>query len=183
MASSAGTGLIDDQHRMGVSGIDGGTDLDEVRRLPGVGGVARVRLHASRRQSRSASPAGPTDRAVEECRRDSGLTAGTVMERVPYVAGRMVAGHPRARLGGLFWSASQMPGIILPHSSSARSGFPVTKPPFRILHKLRAGMVRPDQDRFGSEACDHVEVDETWVGGRTRGKGRGVQQASCRQRR
>ena len=43
---------------------------------------------------------------------------------------------------------------------------------FQILHKLRAAMVRPD--RIGGEGCDHVEVDETWVGGRTRGKGRGV---------
>src|SRR5215471_16426950 len=45
---------------------------------------------------------------------------------------------------------------------------------FQILHKLRAGMVRPDQDRIGGRPGEHVEVDETWVGGRTRGKGRGV---------
>ena len=45
---------------------------------------------------------------------------------------------------------------------------------FQVLHKLRAGMVRPDRDRIGGEVCDHVEVDETRVGGRTRGKGRGV---------
>lgn len=45
---------------------------------------------------------------------------------------------------------------------------------FQILHKLRAGMVRPDQDRIGGNTSEHVEVDETWVGGRTRGKGRGV---------
>ncbi len=50
---------------------------------------------------------------------------------------------------------------------------------FQILHKLRAGMVRPDQDRIGSEACDHVEVDETWVGGRTRGGPGRSPQASC----
>ena len=43
-----------------------------------------------------------------------------------------------------------------------------------ILHQLRAGMVRPDQDRIGGRPGEHVEVDETWVGGRTRGKGRGV---------
>jgi hypothetical protein len=45
---------------------------------------------------------------------------------------------------------------------------------FQILHKLRAGMVRPDQDRIGGRPGEHVEVDETWVGGRTRGKGRGA---------
>ncbi len=37
-------------------------------------------------------------------------------------------------------------------------------------------MVRPDQDRIGGLADQHVEVDETWVGGRTRGEGRGVHQ-------
>ena len=45
---------------------------------------------------------------------------------------------------------------------------------FQILHKLRAGMVRPDQDRIGGNPDEHVEADETYVGGRTRGKGRGV---------
>ncbi len=45
---------------------------------------------------------------------------------------------------------------------------------FGILHKLRAGMVRPDQDRIGGRPKEHVEVDETWVGGRTRGEGRGI---------
>lgn len=43
-----------------------------------------------------------------------------------------------------------------------------------ILHKLRAGMVRPERDKIGGKPQEHVEVDETWVGGRTRGEGRGV---------
>ncbi|MBI4622421.1 MAG: IS1595 family transposase [Verrucomicrobia bacterium] len=42
---------------------------------------------------------------------------------------------------------------------------------FQILHKLRAAMVRPDRDRIGGGFP--VEVDETWVGGQTRGEGRG----------
>lgn len=46
---------------------------------------------------------------------------------------------------------------------------------FQILHKLRAGMVRPDADRIGRpQTNDHVEVDETYIGGATRGEGRGV---------
>lgn len=45
---------------------------------------------------------------------------------------------------------------------------------FGILHKLRAGMVRPQQDRIGGHPSQHVEVDETLVGGRARGEGRGV---------
>jgi transposase-like protein len=35
-------------------------------------------------------------------------------------------------------------------------------------------MVRPDQDRIGCKSEEHVEADETYVGGRTRGKGKGV---------
>jgi hypothetical protein len=49
---------------------------------------------------------------------------------------------------------------------------------FQILHKLRAGMVRPDRDRIGGQLRDHVEIDESWVGGRTRGEGRGVHDQS-----
>ena len=45
---------------------------------------------------------------------------------------------------------------------------------FQILHKLRAGMVRPDRDRIGGKPKEHVEIDETWVGGATRGEGRGT---------
>jgi len=41
-----------------------------------------------------------------------------------------------------------------------------------ILQKLRAGMVRPERDTIGEE--HPVEVDETLVGGRTRGEGKGV---------
>jgi transposase-like protein len=43
-----------------------------------------------------------------------------------------------------------------------------------LMHKLRAGMVRPDRDKIGGLPETHVEVDETWVGGRTRSEGRGV---------
>src|ERR1019366_5511066 len=46
---------------------------------------------------------------------------------------------------------------------------------FQILHKLRAGMVRPDRDRIGGAIGikDHVEVDETYIGGKTIGEGKG----------
>src|SRR2546428_3406613 len=39
-------------------------------------------------------------------------------------------------------------------------------------------MVRPDRDRIGGQPRDHVEIDESWVGGRTRGEGRGVHDQS-----
>lgn len=38
----------------------------------------------------------------------------------------------------------------------------------------RAGMVRPDADRIGDQhGINHVEIDETWIGGATRGEGSG----------
>ena len=100
-----------------------------------------------------------------KCRRDTGLTAGTVMERT------------HTPLSVWFWAAylvaSPTPGMSATQFQR-QVGLSRYETAFQILHKLRAGMVRPDQDRIGGEACDHVEVDETWVGGRTRGKGRGV---------
>mgnify|MGYP002140100049 FL=1 len=45
-----------------------------------------------------------------------------------------------------------------------------------VSHRLmlRAGMVRSDADRIGKPGSrDHIEVDETWIGGATRGEGRG----------
>ena len=44
---------------------------------------------------------------------------------------------------------------------------------FQVLHKLRAAMVRPGRDKIGTDGW-HVEVDESYVGGRTRGEGRGT---------
>ena len=76
-----------------------------------------------------------------------------------------------------FWSAylvsSQTPGMSAVQLRR-QLGLSRYETAFQILHKLRAGMVRPDQDRIGGRPGEHVEVDETWAGGRTRGKGRGV---------
>ena len=69
-------------------------------------------------------------------------------------------------------SSRPTPPACRPFSSSANSGSPGTRPRFRILHKLRASLVRPDRDTIGGEFP--VEVDECYVGGRTRGEGRGV---------
>ena len=40
---------------------------------------------------------------------------------------------------------------------------------FQMLHKLRAGLVRPERDTIGDQYP--VEVDELFVGGRTKVKG------------
>ena len=99
------------------------------------------------------------------CNCDTRLTAGTVMER------------SHTPLNVWFWAAyrvaSQTPGMsaVQFQRQLGLSGYETA---FQILHKLRAGMVRPDQDRIGGMPGEHVEVDETYVGGRTRGKGRGI---------
>ena len=80
-----------------------------------------------------------------------------------------------------FWAAylvaSQTPGISAVQFQR-QLGLSRYETAFQILHKLRAGMVRPDQDQIGGKPDEHVEADETWIGGRTRGEGRGVHHKS-----
>lgn len=66
--------------------------------------------------------------------------------------------------------ASQTKGLSAPQFQRPL-GLSRSETAFGILPKRRAGMVRPDRDR---EQGSPVEVDETRVGGRTRGEGRGV---------
>ena len=100
-----------------------------------------------------------------KCRKNTGLTVGTVMER------------SHTPLSVWFWAAylvtSQTPGISAVQFQR-QLGLSRYETAFGILHKLRASMVRPGQDRIGGQPENHVEVDETYVGGRTRGEGRGV---------
>ncbi|KKM79193.1 hypothetical protein LCGC14_1352330 [marine sediment metagenome] len=97
------------------------------------------------------------------CGRDTSLTAGTVMER------------SRTPLCVWFWGAylvsSLTPGISAVQFQR-QLGLSRYETAFQMLHKLRAGMVRPDRDRIGEEWP--VEMDETYIGGKTRGKGRGT---------
>lgn len=99
-----------------------------------------------------------------KCRRETRLTAGTVMERT------------HTPLSVWFWAAylitSQTQGMSAVQFQR-QLGLSRYETAFQILHKLRVGMVRPDQDRIGKPG-EIVEADETWVGGRTRGEGRGV---------
>ena len=100
-----------------------------------------------------------------KCRQNTGLTVGTVMER------------SHTPLNVWFWAAylvaSQTPGMSAVQFQR-QLGLSRYETAFQILHKLRSGMVRPNQDRIGGQPKNHVEVDETWVGGRTRGEGHGV---------
>ena len=103
--------------------------------------------------------------ACRSCRRQTGLLKGTVMER------------SHTPLSIWFWAAyllaSQTTGMSAVQFQR-QLGVKRYETAFGILHKLRAGMVRPDQDRIGNHADGHVEIDETWIGGRTRGEGGGV---------
>jgi transposase-like protein len=99
------------------------------------------------------------------CRRQTGLMVGTAMER------------SHIPLSVWFWAAylvaSQTTGMSAVQLQR-QLGLSRYETAFGLLHKLRAAMVRPDQDRIGGHTGQHVEVDETWIGGRTRGEGRGV---------
>lgn len=96
------------------------------------------------------------------CKRDVSLTAGTVMERT------------HTPLATWFWGAylvtSLTPGMSAVQFQR-QLGLGRYETAFQILHKLRAGMVRPERDKIGGTHT--VEMDETWVGGKTRGEGRG----------
>jgi len=100
-----------------------------------------------------------------ECRCDARLTVGTIMER------------SHSPLSAWFWAAYLVSSQTIGMSAvqfQRELGLSRYETAFQILHKLRAGMVRPDQDRIGGNPEEHVEADETWIGGRTRGKGHGV---------
>jgi ISXO2-like transposase domain/Transposase zinc-ribbon domain len=97
------------------------------------------------------------------CRKDTSLTAGTVMQ------------DTRTPLSTWFWGAylmtTQTPGMSAVQFQRQLE-IKRYETAFNILHKLRAGMVRPDRDKIGDEWA--VEVDECYVGGATRGQGKGV---------
>jgi len=97
------------------------------------------------------------------CHTDVALTAGTVMHatRTPLQAWFL----------GAYLVTTQTPGVSAVQLQR-QLGLTRYETAFQMLHKLRAGMVRPNRDRVG--AAWPVEVDETLVGGRTKGEGRGV---------
>ena len=83
-----------------------------------------------------------------------------------------------------FWAAylvtSQTPGMSA-LQFKRQLGLKRYETAFQMLHKLRVAMVRPNRSKIGKGKdvygilhCYPVELDETYVGGRTRGKGRGV---------
>ena len=100
------------------------------------------------------------------CRKQTSLTVDTVMQRT------------HTPLTVWFWAAylvsSMTPGMSAVQFQR-QLGLSRYETAFQILHKLRAGMVRQGRDRIGGNLGrgDHVEVDETYIGGVTTGEGRG----------
>ena len=96
------------------------------------------------------------------CRKGTSLTAGTVMQ------------SSHTPLSTWFWAAylvtTQTPGQSA-LQFQRQLGLSRYETAFQILHKLRAGMVRPERDMIGGE--HPVEVDECYVGGASRGVGTG----------
>lgn len=105
----------------------------------------------------------PTVYRCRSCKRDSSLTAGTIMHR------------SKQSLSTWFWGAFLVTNLT-PGMSAVQFqkmlGIERYETAFQVLHKLRAAMVRPERDPVGQQYP--VEVDETFVGGATQGKGRGV---------
>jgi hypothetical protein len=103
-----------------------------------------------------------------KCRKETWLTAGTVLQDSP------------TPLLTWFWGAylvaSMTPGMSAVQFQR-QLGLGRYKTAFQILHKLRAGTVRQDADKIGG--TDTVELDEVWVGGRTRGEGKGTHHKTC----
>lgn len=102
-----------------------------------------------------------------KCRKDTSLTADTVMERT------------HTSLTTWFWAAYLMSSFTDGFSAvqfQRQLGLSRYETAYQIMHKLRAGMVRKDRDPIGGNLArgDHVEVDETYIGGATRGEGKGV---------
>ena len=97
------------------------------------------------------------------CQSNISLMAGTVMQ------------DSHTPLSTWFWGAylvtTQTPGQSAVQFQR-QLGLRRYETAFNILHKLRAGMVRPERDAIGSQYP--VEVDEALVGGRTKGEGHGV---------
>jgi transposase-like protein len=89
-----------------------------------------------------------------KCKVNTSLTSGTVMQST------------HTPLSTWFWGAylttTQTPGQSA-LQFQRQLGLTRYETAFQILHKLRAGMVRPERDTIGGEYP--VEVDETFIGG------------------
>jgi hypothetical protein len=104
----------------------------------------------------------PSVLRCRQCKFNTSLLSGTVMQST------------HTPLSVWFWGGylvtTQTPGQSA-LQFQRQLGLSRYETAFQILHKLRAGMVRPERDEIGGEHL--VEVDECLVGGTNRGGGKG----------
>lgn len=97
-----------------------------------------------------------------KCDRKFSLTYGTVMVKSKTSL--------RKWFLGAYFITTHTPGISA-LQFQRQAGIPRYETAFQILHKLRAGTIRPNRDKLKG----YVEVDETWIGGKKSGeRGRGA---------
>lgn len=141
---------------------DGGACAAYLERLRWPGGFACPKCGTVAAPYRFAKRSSVVLRC-RSCKADASLTAGTVLQAT------------RTPLAIWFWGAylvtTQTPGQSA-LQFQRQLGIGRYETAFQMLHKLRAGMVRPARECIGDKYP--VEVDECLVGGRTRGEGRGV---------
>lgn len=105
----------------------------------------------------------PTVLCCRTCRRDVRLTANTVMHRT------------KLSVEVWFWAAylvaSSTPGVSALEIQK-KLGIKTYETAFQLMHKLRSAMVRPDQDKIGTEWP--LELDIAFVGGKHRGGRQGL---------
>lgn len=125
------------------------------------GGFICPSCHAKAKPQRIATR--PRILRCRRCLQETSLTADTILHGT------------HTPLQVWFWAAylvtTQTPGESA-LQFQRQLGLSRYETAFQMLHKLRASMVRPDRDGIGGEWP--VEVDEVWIGGKTRGEGRGV---------
>lgn len=94
-----------------------------------------------------------------ECGRKTSVTAGTIFHRTR---------TPLSTWFAAIWFVTAQKNGIAATNLQQIMGFGSYETAWAWLHKLRRAMVRPDRERLSGV----VEIDETYVGGRSRGPGK-----------
>lgn len=97
-----------------------------------------------------------------QCNRQTSVTAGTIFHRTRTPL--------RTWFAAIWFVTSQKNGVSALGLQRVL-GFGSYETAWAWMHKLRRAMVRPDRDRIGGPGVI-VEMDSTFLGGRSRGKGK-----------
>ena len=99
----------------------------------------------------------------QDCGRQTSVTAGTIFHRTR---------TPLRTWFAAIWMICATKNGMSAKALRSILGFGSYETAWAWMHKLRRAMVRPDRDRLGGPGCA-VELDETFVGGRSAGGRRG----------